>query len=45
VPEKVCLECHNPDHSDHFVYAEKVPKVRHDYFEGGEAAAEPAAAK
>jgi hypothetical protein len=34
VPEKVCLECHNPDHSDHFVYAEKLPKVRHDYFDG-----------
>ena len=45
VPEKVCLECHNPDHSDHFVYAEKVPKVRHDYFEGGEAAAGPSSAK
>jgi len=34
VPERVCLECHNPDHSDHFVYSEKLPKVRHDYFEG-----------
>lgn len=35
VPEKVCLECHNPEHSDHFVYAERLPKVRHDYFEDG----------
>jgi hypothetical protein len=33
VPEKVCLECHNPEHSDHFVYAERLPKVRHDYVE------------
>ena len=32
VPAAVCEECHTPDHSDHFVYAEKVPKVRHDYF-------------
>ena len=32
VPAAVCVECHSPDHSDHFVYAEKVPKVRHDYF-------------
>ncbi len=39
VPETVCLECHNPDHSDHFVYAEKLPKVRHDYFEGAPSAA------
>jgi hypothetical protein len=30
VPEAVCLECHNPDHSDHFVYAERLPKVRHE---------------
>ncbi|HMC83446.1 MAG TPA: multiheme c-type cytochrome [Candidatus Polarisedimenticolia bacterium] len=30
VPEKVCLECHNPEHSDHFVYAERLPKVRHE---------------
>ena len=35
VPEKVCLECHTPDHSDHFVYAERLPKVRHDYYEEG----------
>ncbi|HEU4402321.1 MAG TPA: multiheme c-type cytochrome [Candidatus Polarisedimenticolia bacterium] len=33
VPEKVCLECHTPDHSDHFVYAERLPKIRHDHFE------------
>ena len=45
VPEKVCLECHNPDHSDHFVYAEKLPKVRHDYFEEGHALLAPAGAK
>ena len=32
VPESVCVECHTPDHSDHFVYAEQAPKVRHDYF-------------
>jgi cytochrome c554/c'-like protein len=30
VPEKVCLTCHTPDHSDGFVYAERLPKVRHD---------------
>ena len=29
VPEAVCLECHTPDHSDHFVYAEKLPRVVH----------------
>ena len=39
VPEKICLECHTPDHSDHFVYAERLPKVRHDAFEGGAPAA------
>ncbi len=33
VPEKVCLECHTPDHSDHFVYAERLPKVKHDYYD------------
>jgi len=32
VPTGVCLECHNPDHSDNFVYAEKLPRVKHDYF-------------
>lgn len=30
VPERVCLECHNTEHSDGFVYAEKLPRVRHD---------------
>ena len=45
VPEKVCLECHNPDHSDHFVYAEKLPKVRHDYFEEGSAPLSPASTR
>jgi hypothetical protein len=30
VPASVCTECHTPDHSDNFVYAEQVPKVRHD---------------
>jgi hypothetical protein len=35
VPEKVCLECHNPEHSDHFVYAERLPKVRHDFYPEG----------
>jgi hypothetical protein len=35
VPEEVCLECHNPEHSDHFVYAERLPKVRHDYYPEG----------
>jgi hypothetical protein len=29
VPAKVCLECHNPDHSDHFVYEERLPRVVH----------------
>jgi Cytochrome c554 and c-prime len=33
VPEQVCLECHTPDHSDHFVYTERLPKVRHDHYE------------
>src|SRR3990170_324691 len=42
VPEKICLECHNPEHSDHFVYAERLPKVKHDHFEPG---LEPPAAR
>jgi hypothetical protein len=29
VPETACLECHTPDHSDHFVYADKLPRVVH----------------
>ena len=29
VPEAVCVECHTPDHSDHFIYAEKLPRVVH----------------
>jgi len=33
VPAKVCLECHTPDHSDHFVYEERLPKVKHDFFD------------
>ena len=33
VPAEVCLECHTPDHSDHFVYNERLPKVKHDYFD------------
>jgi cytochrome c554/c'-like protein len=33
VPAKVCLECHTPDHSDHFVYEERLTRVKHDYFE------------
>jgi len=33
VPEKVCRECHTPDHSDHFVYTERLPKVKHDYYD------------
>jgi hypothetical protein len=33
VPAKVCLECHTSDHSDHFVYEERLPKVKHDYFD------------
>jgi predicted metalloprotease with PDZ domain len=37
VPEKVCLECHTPDHSDHFIYADRLPKVKHDYYEDGAA--------
>ena len=28
-PELTCLECHNPQHSDAFVYAEKILLVRH----------------
>jgi len=30
VPAEVCLECHRPDHSDHFVYADRLPRVVHD---------------
>ena len=37
VPETICLECHNPEHSDRFVYAEKVPLVRHDASGAGRA--------
>ena len=33
VPEAVCLQCHTPDHSDHFVYSERLPKVKHDYYD------------
>jgi hypothetical protein len=29
VPQPVCLSCHNPEHSDHFDYAVKLPLVRH----------------
>lgn len=29
VPAEVCLECHTPEHSDRFVYSERVPKVMH----------------
>jgi len=32
VPASVCQECHTPDHSDNFVYAQKVLAVRHDSF-------------
>ena len=28
-PESTCLECHNPQHSEAFVYSEKLPLVRH----------------
>jgi len=40
VPASVCEQCHTPDHSDHFVYAAQVSKVRHDFLpkEGGSAA-------
>lgn len=31
VPERICLECHTRDHSDSFVYGEKLPRVRHDH--------------
>ncbi len=30
VPPTVCLECHNPDHSDGFDYARRLASVRHD---------------
>ncbi len=30
-PESTCLQCHNPDHSDAFVYGEKLRFVRHDW--------------
>ncbi len=33
VPAPVCLECHTPDHSDHFVYEERLPRVKHDYYD------------
>ncbi|HYR51959.1 MAG TPA: multiheme c-type cytochrome [Candidatus Dormibacteraeota bacterium] len=29
VPERLCVECHNEEHSDHFVYARSLPKVQH----------------
>jgi len=29
-PESTCLECHNPQHSDAFVYAEKIRLVQHE---------------
>jgi 2',3'-cyclic-nucleotide 2'-phosphodiesterase (5'-nucleotidase family) len=29
VPESTCLECHTPDHSDHFAYADRLPLVAH----------------
>ena len=29
VPASVCLRCHTPDHSDRFVYADKLPHVVH----------------
>jgi hypothetical protein len=28
-PESTCLECHNPQHSDAFVYSEKIRMVQH----------------
>ena len=29
VAAQVCLECHNPDHSNHFVYERRLPRVMH----------------
>ena len=29
VPEAVCVACHTPDHSNHFVYRERLPRVLH----------------
>jgi Cytochrome c554 and c-prime len=29
VPEAVCVSCHTPEHSDHFVYQERLPRVLH----------------
>jgi len=29
VTKDVCLSCHTPDHSDHFVYEERLPRVMH----------------
>ena len=40
---RVCLECHNPDHSDHFVYEAYLPLVVHRPT-GGAAAAEHSSA-
>ncbi len=34
VPARICLECHNPDHSDQFVYDEKLPRVMHGQTNG-----------
>jgi hypothetical protein len=39
VPEGVCLQCHNPDHSDHFVYEDYLPRVVHRPTGGAAAAA------
>ncbi len=29
VPEVVCVSCHTPEHSDHFVYQQRLPRVIH----------------
>ena len=33
VSESVCLECHNPEHSDRFVYEERLPMVVHRHID------------
>ena len=38
VQAEVCLECHNPDHSDHFVYDERLPRVMHEQIKTVDAA-------
>ncbi|HET9328436.1 MAG TPA: multiheme c-type cytochrome [Candidatus Eisenbacteria bacterium] len=37
VPERVCVECHDMEHSSRFVYSDRLPRVTHGWL-GGETA-------